>query len=85
MQSYLQMQSSLMDQLHKQEFTLLLTDALLNVVRAHLHSYVGLAIKAWLLARLNTPSFCLSFIHFLIALHIHLSIPHPIILHLSRC
>jgi hypothetical protein len=85
MQSYPQMQSFLMDQLHEQEFTPLLAGPPLNVVRTHLHYYVGLTIGAWLLARFSTPSFRLSFAHFLIALHIHLNILHPIILHISRC
>jgi hypothetical protein len=79
------MQSSFMDQLHKQEFTLLLAGAPLNVMQTHLHSYVGLVTGAWLLARVSTPSFRLSFAHFFIALYIHLNILHPIILHLSRC
>jgi hypothetical protein len=82
-QSYPQMQSSLMDQLHEQEFTLLLANVPLNVVQAHLHSCIGLTTRVWLLDRLNTPSFCLSSIHFLIALCIHLNIPDPIIVHFS--
>jgi hypothetical protein len=72
-----------MDQLHKQEFTSLLVVAPSNVVRAHLPSYVGLAARAWFLARPNTLSFHLSSTHFLITLHIHFDIPHPIVPHFS--
>jgi hypothetical protein len=48
-------------------------------------SSVGLAIGAWLLTHLNTPSFRLYSTHFLTTLHIRLSIPHPIVVHFSRC
>jgi hypothetical protein len=56
-QSYFQMQSSLMDQLHKHEFTSLLVDVPSDVVRARLHSCVGLASRAWLLSCPHSPSF----------------------------
>jgi hypothetical protein len=79
------MQSSLMDQLHKQKFTSLLINVPSIVVQAHLHSCIGLATRAWLLVRLNTLSFCLSFVHFLITLCIHVDIPHPTVVHFSRC
>jgi len=84
-QSYLQMHFFFMDQLHKQEFTLHLTNVPLNISQAHLCSCASPTIGAWLLVHLNTPSFHLSSAHFLIALCIHLSIPHPTIAHFSRC
>jgi hypothetical protein len=77
------MYSFFMDQLHEQEFTLLLTNVPLDVVRACLHSCTSLTIGAWLLAHPNTLSFHLAFAHFLITLYIHLGIPHAIIVHLS--
>lgn len=46
-----------------------------------LRSCANLAICVWLLAHLNTLSFCLLSTHFFITLHIHLSIPHPIVVH----
>jgi len=74
-----------MDQLHEQTFTLLLTNIPLDVSQARFHSCASLATRAWLLAHLNTPSICLSSAHFLITLCIHFYIPHPIIVHFSRC
>jgi len=52
-------------------------------MRTHPHSYVDPTTKAWLLARLNTPSFRLYLPHFLTMLHICLSIPHPTIARIS--
>ncbi len=72
-----------MDQLHEYEFTLFLIDVSLDVVRAHLRSRVGPIAGAWLLIRPNTLLFHLTFAHFLLAFHIHLSIPYPIVPHLS--
>jgi hypothetical protein len=77
------MWSSLMDQLHKQEFTSLLAVVPSNVVRAHLLSYVSLVARAWFLAHPNTLSFHLSSTHFFITLRIHFDIPHPIVPHFS--
>lgn len=81
--SYFQMQFSLMDQLHEHEFTSLLIDVPLDVMWAHLHSCASPTSRAWLLACFNTFSFCLSFVHFFIALHVRLGISHPTILHFS--
>jgi hypothetical protein len=72
------MQSYLMDQLHKQEFTLFLADAPLNVIQTHFHSCASPITRAWVLTRLNTTSFHLSFAHFLTTLHICFSIAHDI-------
>ncbi len=55
---------SFMDQLHEQEFTLLLVDAFLNVVWAHLCSCAGPTIGAWFSTCPSTPSFYLSSVHF---------------------
>jgi len=85
MQSYLQMQFSLMDKLHKQEFASLLTNVPSNVMWTHLCSCVGPVARAWLLACFSTLSLCLSSTHFLIALCIRFNISHPTILHLSQC
>jgi hypothetical protein len=85
MQSYPQMQSFFMDQLYKQEFTLIPTNAPLDVVQPHLRSYASPPTRTWLLIHFNTPSFHLSFAHFFIALCIRFDIPHPIVAHLSRC
>jgi hypothetical protein len=84
-QSYLQMQFSLMDKLHKQEFASLLTNIPSNVMQTHLCSCACLVARAWLLGFFSTLSLCLSSAHFLIALCIHFSISHPTILHLSQC
>ncbi len=85
-QSYPQMKFSLMDQLYEYEFTLFLTNALLDVMQTHLHSCAGpTSSQVWLLTHLSTLSFCLSLTHFLITLCIHLGIPHPMIAHISRC
>jgi hypothetical protein len=46
---------------------------------------VSLATRAWLITHLSTPSFCLSFVHFLTTFRIHLDIPHLKVLHLSWC
>jgi hypothetical protein len=77
------MQSSLMDQLHEKEFTSLIVDDPLDVVRACLCSYASLIVGAWLLVHFSTPSFCLSSAHFLTRFRISLGIPHPIVPHLS--
>jgi hypothetical protein len=66
-----------------QEFTSFRANAPSNVVRAHLHSYTSLAI--WLLTHPSTPSLCLSSTNFLTTFYIHLDIPHPTIVDLSRC
>ncbi len=58
---------SFMDQLHEQEFTLLLVDALLNVVWAHLCSCAVPTIGAWFSTCPSTPSFYLSSVHFFTA------------------
>jgi hypothetical protein len=84
-QSYFQMKFSLKEQLHEQKFTLLLTNALLNILRTHFCSYVAPTIGAWLLVHPNTPSFHLSSTHFLTILCICLSIPHPTVPHVSQC
>jgi hypothetical protein len=85
MQSYPQMQSSLMDQLHEHEFISLVIDVFLDFVRARLHSCAGPTTGAWLLACLSTPSLCLSSTHFLTTLCICLNISHLIAPHLSQC
>jgi len=72
-----------MDQLHEQEFTSLIVDVPTDVVRACLCFCANLAVGAWLLAHLSTPSFRLSSAHFLTTLCIFLGIPHPIVSHLS--
>ncbi len=74
-----------MDQLHEQEFTLLLIDALLNVVWAHLCSCAGPTIGAWFSTCPSTPSFYLSSTYFFITFRIRFGIPHHIFLHFSRC
>jgi hypothetical protein len=84
-QSYFQMQFSLKEQLHEQEFTSLQIDVLLNVVWTHLHSNIGPTIGAWLLVFPSTPSFHLSCTHFFTTLYIHLSIPYPTIPHVLQC
>jgi len=84
-QSYPQMQFSLMEQLHEQEFTFLLVDVLSDVMQTCICSCVGIVVGVWLLVHLNTLSFCFSFVHFLTTLHFFFSIPHPIIVHLSKC
>ncbi len=50
-----------------------------------LRSCAGLVIGASLLAHPNTPSFHLSYAHFLITLCIQFDIPHPAIAHFSQC
>jgi hypothetical protein len=81
-QSYSQMQFSLMDQLHEKKIPSLLANAPLGVTWTHLCYCVGPAIGAWLLACLNTPSFCLSSTHFFTTLHIHFDILHPMVIDL---
>jgi len=73
-----------MDQLHKQIFISLLTNAPWDVVWACFRSRVGPTTGAWLLVRFNTPSFHLFSAHFLTTLCIQ-SIPHLIVLHISWC
>jgi hypothetical protein len=67
------------------KFTSLLANVPLDVVWAHIHSRASPTIGAWLLDCPSTLSFWLSFVQFLIAFHIRLSIPHPTIPHLSHC
>jgi len=74
-----------MEQLHKQELTLLLIDVPLDVMRTRFHSCVGPVVGVWLLIHPNTLSFCFSFVHFLTTFHIHLSITRLTIAHLSQC
>jgi hypothetical protein len=81
-QSYLQMQYSLMDQLYEKEFISFQTNIPSNVMRICLHSYANPTTKAWLLTRPSTHSFCLFLAHFLTMLHIHFGIPHPTFTHL---
>jgi hypothetical protein len=84
-QSYPQLQASLADHLHEQEFVSLLINILSNIARAHLCSCAGPKAGASLLKRLITPTFCLSLTYFFITLCTHLGLPHPIIGHLSWC
>jgi len=63
-QFYLQMQSSLMDQLQEHEFTLLLANTPLDDVWTHFCSCACLAVGAWLLAYPSTPSFPFVFCPF---------------------
>ncbi len=51
MQSYVQLQYSLKDQLHKNEFTSLFIDVRLDVVRTCFCSCASLVLGAWLLVR----------------------------------
>lgn len=80
MQFYLQLSSSSVDQLHEQKFTLLLANASLNIVRAHLCSYASPIVRAQLLAH---PSTCSA--HFLTTFDICFDISHPTVPHFSRC
>jgi hypothetical protein len=73
-----------MEQLHKYEFTLLIAYVISGVLRAHFHLYASSTTWVWLLIHPNTPSFHLSFAHFLTTFLIRLSIPHLIVSHLSR-
>ncbi len=81
-QSYSQMQSSLMDQLHAQEFISLLTNVF-QMLCEHVFTFVeiGLVAWAWLLVRLNTPSFCLSLTQFLQS-YVFVSVYHILWLHI---
>jgi hypothetical protein len=74
-----------MDQLHEQEFTSILIDALLDVAQTFFYPCVGPIAGVWLLAHHIIPSFYLSFAHFFITLHIRFGIPHLTISHISRC
>ncbi len=67
------------------KFTFLLVDVHSDVMQTHFCSCVGLVVRVWLLVHLSTLSFSFSFVHVLTTLHILLSIPHPIIAHLSQC
>ncbi len=53
-------------------------------MQPYLRSYLGPEIGAWLLVRVNTPSFHLSSTHFLTTLYICFSIPHPTVPHVSQ-
>jgi hypothetical protein len=81
-QSYLQMQFSLMDQLHAQEFLSLLVNVL-RMLCEHVFTFVetGPIAWAWLLARPNIPSFCLSLTQFLQG-YIFISVYHIPWLHI---
>ncbi len=74
-----------MDQLYEQKFTPLLAYVPSNVVWISLHSCASPVTRAWLLIHPSTFSFSLSFAYFFTTFHIHLSISHPTILHLSWC
>jgi len=74
-----------MDQLYEQKFTPLLAYVPSNVVWISLHSCASLVTRAWLLIHPSTFSFSLSFAYFFTTFHIHISISHPTILHLSWC
>jgi hypothetical protein len=63
----------------------LLTNVPSNVVQTHFLYYAGPTIGAWLWTHPSTPSFRLSFTHFLTTIYIWLNIWYPIVLHLSRC
>jgi len=58
----------LVDHLHKQKFASRPINVPSNVMRAHLHSYVGPGADMWLLVCPTTPTFHLSLTHFLVAL-----------------
>ncbi len=66
-------------------FTLFLVNAHSNVMWIRLCSCASPTIGAWLLVYPNILSFHLSSTHFLITLRIHISIPHPMVAHLSWC
>jgi hypothetical protein len=50
-----------------------------------LHLCANPRASAWLLVHPTTPTFCLSPTHFLISLHTHIGLPHPMMAHLSQC
>ncbi len=43
------------------------------------------SVGTWLLVHPTTPAFCLSPTHFFTSLHTHLGLPHPTMVHFSRC
>ncbi len=73
------------DHLHKQKFVSLLVEVPFNIMRTHFRSCAGPRVSIWLLVCLTTPTFCLFAAHFLITLHTHFGLPHPMVAHLSRC
>ncbi len=83
-QSYLHWQAYLINCL-QEEFSTLLVDVPLNFTRTHLWSYVSSIMSIWLLTSFTTLTFCLSLVHFLTMLHIHLKWPHPMFTHFSHC
>jgi hypothetical protein len=84
-QSYPQLQASLADHLHEQEFVAFLINTLSNITQAHFRSCVSLRVGTWLLIHPTTLAFCLSSTHFLTTVYTHLDLPHPTIVHLSWC
>jgi hypothetical protein len=84
-QFYPQLQASLVDHLHKQEFTLLVVKKKSYIMQTSFCSCMGPRASAWLLIRPTTPTFHLSSTHSLLTLHTHLGLPHPTVAHLSQC
>ncbi len=84
-QFYSQLQVSLANHLYEYEFVSLLIGVPLDIMRACLHSYVCPRVSIWLLVHSIKPTFCLSLNHFLKPLGTCLSLPHPIVAHLSQC
>jgi hypothetical protein len=79
-QSYPQLEASLADRLHKNEFVSLLVNVPLDITRARFCSCVGPRVGAWLLAHPTTPTF-----RFFTTLCTHHGLSHPIVAHLSWC
>jgi len=62
-----------MNYLHRQEFATLLIDVPLDTMQICFRSYIGPIVITWLLTRLTTPMFCLSFLqHYIFALACHI-------------
>jgi hypothetical protein len=69
--------------LHEQKFASFLINVSSNIIQACLHSCAGPRVNTWLLTHPTTPKLHLSSAHFLITLHTHLGLPHPMVAHLS--
>ncbi len=82
-QTYPQLQTYLMDRLHKQKFASLLVDIPLDIMRAHFHSSASPKVGVWLSIILTTPTFHLFLTHFLKTLCTCLHLPHPMVAYLS--
>jgi hypothetical protein len=78
-------QEIILDKLHKHSFFITIFDMVFDLHYAHLKSYVGLGVSAWLFVHLVILTFCMASNIFSSTLHTKLGLPHALDLKLTHC